>query len=468
VLLPRVRGPAQAKAAALNWVPEDLAKRTVVLAIPAVLTLSHIVGVWSSTAGHWANMTRPAIIGLALSLAVLTMCWLILRRIGPTVAAASMVIVILAGAWYAGVVVLGVGLGATYAYWHWLRTRQVVRISAAGPAAFVLLLLAITVGKAVAEGAVVPGDLDLVRRHTAVAQASRPSIYVLLLDGYPRADTLDGDFGIDNRPFIQELTGLGFTHYEDATSPATRTELTLLAMLGGEWDGSIQPGIDRELAEWRSIRAALNTAPAMDVMADHGYWRVYIPSPVAHSALKGWDTVIDTGQISQLEARLLQRSLLAPFVANIVVDQQRDRLVDSLEAVKAQAVTAGQKVVMAHLMAPHPPLFSSPSLCWAQRACGLFEVRPSHLEMSLDEYVSAFAAQIETVNSLVLETLRSVVRTDPDATVVVMSDHGARIDETNRDEWRRSLLAVRGTDALDSDHSVRDLFNRLLADDLSP
>jgi hypothetical protein len=112
-------------------------------------------------------------------------------------------------------------------------------------------------------------------------------------------------------------------------------------------------------------------------------------------------------------------------------------------------------------MAPHPPFLVEPSACWAERTCGLYEVRPRSLGMTDDEYAAEFAAQVETVNGLVISTLRSMLTADPDAIVIVMSDHGAR-HEADGDEWRRSLLAVRGTDALEDEHSVRNLFDRLL------
>ena len=42
------------------------------------------------------------------------------------------------------------------------------------------------------------------------AEPGLPDIYVVLLDAYPRADTLDNDFGYDNSPFLDGLRAEGF------------------------------------------------------------------------------------------------------------------------------------------------------------------------------------------------------------------------------------------------------------------
>ena len=51
-----------------------------------------------------------------------------------------------------------------------------------------------------------------------------PSVYVLLLDGYPRQDSLE-DSGYDNGPFVAALSDLGFEVHADARSDYPRTEL---------------------------------------------------------------------------------------------------------------------------------------------------------------------------------------------------------------------------------------------------
>jgi len=61
---------------------------------------------------------------------------------------------------------------------------------------------------------------------TASQTATGPNIYLVLLDGYPRRDTLLDDLGIDNGPFEEALGGRGFDVYDDATTDRRYTDFT--------------------------------------------------------------------------------------------------------------------------------------------------------------------------------------------------------------------------------------------------
>jgi len=92
-----------------------------------------------------------------------------------------------------------------------------------------------------------------------------PPVYVILVDGYPRLDSL-ADLGIDNQPFIDALEARGFDHYSDATSVHTRTNKTLLAMLTTETVSNEPVSV----AERRAINRRLVALP----------WFVVIDPPV--------------------------------------------------------------------------------------------------------------------------------------------------------------------------------------------
>jgi hypothetical protein len=52
--------------------------------------------------------------------------------------------------------------------------------------------------------------------------------------------------------------------------------------------------------------------------------------------------------------------------------------------------------------------------------------------------------QIQFLNGRVLRALDRIIEVDPDATVVVFSDHGLRRDRDDMEEWFRTLFAARG------------------------
>ncbi len=398
---------------------------------------------------------------VAAALTVFAASFLRNRSLAVVVSSGA-VVVLLSGGLLAQLFALGTAAWAAGALWGRATGRHVsFPLAAFNVFSIVILLLAV----ATAAGAVVPSDLTLGARTrvAAGAEAPRQSIYVLLLDGYPREDTLRDEFRSDNSPFAAALSIRGFTYYPDAMTPAARTELTLLSMLGGEVDADTPPTWSPRTVERRQIRAAVQTSPVVDRLRGEGYWLVHLASPILHTNFAGWDETIDTGQVSELEIALLGRSPLAPLFGDWILGQLRDRTTETLDAFAGLAERERPKVVLAHLMSPHPPfLYGGAPECYAEGRCSLFEVRPRALGMTDIEYARALAIQVDAINALVLDALDRVIAADPRAIVVVMGDHGARHDEDRADEWRRSLFAVRGSDAFDSDPSPRDLFQRLL------
>ncbi len=69
-----------------------------------------------------------------------------------------------------------------------------------------------------------------------------PNVYVIMLDAFPRADTLRETFGVDIGSFLDELESLGFTVSDQARANYNKTWLTLASMFNGAY-------IDRLLVE---------------------------------------------------------------------------------------------------------------------------------------------------------------------------------------------------------------------------
>jgi len=63
--------------------------------------------------------------------------------------------------------------------------------------------------------------------------------------------------------------------------------------------------------------------------------------------------------------------------------------------------------------------------------------------MSFSEYSDRYVAQIEALNALVLESMESIIEADPQAVIVLTSDHGTRYSQEDEAEQWRVLLAAR-------------------------
>ena len=64
---------------------------------------------------------------------------------------------------------------------------------------------------------------------------ARPDVYLIILDSYGRADTLQSEFGFDNAPFLAEMEALGFYNAFCAQSNYSKTKFSLASMLNMDY-----------------------------------------------------------------------------------------------------------------------------------------------------------------------------------------------------------------------------------------
>ena len=308
-----------------------------------------------------------------------------------------------------------------------------------------------------------------------------PNVYVLLADGYPRADTLSETFAIDNRPFLTELERMGFVVSDGARANYSKTWLTLASMLNGTY-------VDRMLAgqpvppdgskQIRWLGTMINRAAILDAFRERGYTIRSLPSPFTSTTLSTADELVDVGGMTELEVRLISASTLALMVRDPVLDflrsGQRDMVIRSLEATAAMAERPeGPQLVLTHLHSPHTPFVLHPEGTEAADApacqpvhCPFWNATIQELELGFDEYQVGLTLQIEELNRLLVAAIGQIVEADPSAIVVLMSDHGTRYSLDDPDEHFKILLATRTPDGdtlMVDDDSPVNILRRVLA-----
>lgn len=263
----------------------------------------------------------------------------------------------------------------------------------------------------------------------SIAAESSPPIYLVLLDGYPRNDTLV-ELGIDNTSFVEALSQRGFDHYPDAQSNYSWTHLTITELLGGSQE------LENELGSPFERRQLQESWRLPD-----GF--VTISSPVAHTKIPNAPD-IGPGGINDFEVRLLGRSAFSPFVGDLIMSDLRRRLDRSLSILSSTT----HRRVFAHLFAPHLPLLyeedGSPRqvpTCWP--VCVMFNLLPEGVGMTTQEWVAGLRTNLGLLNSRLLEAVDAILAHSPDAVIVLFSDHGARYSLDDADEWYRTFLAAR-------------------------
>jgi hypothetical protein len=407
-----------------------MVRRLTLAVAPTAVALSAILAIYIPSGSPLEGIYRAVAVAAALTIAVE---FALSVAIGLGYAAAVTTALVLLVFKERELLIGMAVLSTVVAGWWWWRRRtfpaatMVERLLP--PAA--ALVLAVTTASGVLAGAI---GLPTMATRTELGESrARRDIIVVLLDGYPRSDTLVERFGYDNGPFLAELERRGFDVAEKSRSNYALTALTFVSMFQMRHVPDIPRlhGVGGLADGYRAVTSVLaQPQPAIEAFRRHGFEAVAVPAVVNEFRLRAVDRDLDSGQLVQLETVLLGRTLLAPVVNAIAPDfvwaQQRERSMDAIDAIVAAATDERRQFVFAHLMLPHPPFVFGPDgepqpqpACVP--ACSIFDSRLGHAE-----WIQLLREQLEFTNQRLL-TLIDEIRSDgADPVIVLLSDHGSR------------------------------------------
>jgi hypothetical protein len=295
-----------------------------------------------------------------------------------------------------------------------------------------LVLLVLTVMRAAGMGVGFPsgGIGNPSRGDRAANMEGRPDIFVVLLDGYPRADVLRRNFGFDNQPFLTRLQGLGF----DVASGSRANYAYTLHSLASIFDMRYLD--DEELRRGPSAFSRLiNHGAAIELLRQSGYEIATVPSAFEESRLTSADVVMDSGGISEFEYRLLDLTfgldVLIWAAPDSLLEWQRQSVTGAVEQARllAEHPTARPRFSFVHIGSPHEPILlkADGTLRRPVDWRSAYSETAATLGLSQNEFISAYVDQITVLNDLTLNLVSAIVehRTRP-TVVLVMSDHGFR------------------------------------------
>jgi hypothetical protein len=289
--------------------------------------------------------------------------------------------------------------------------------------------------------ATVARALNPIQRGSVAPSSELPDIYILLLDGYPRADVLKRKFGIDNSAFLDELRSLGFDVGTRNHSNYVFTQLTLpslFQMRHLEDVPELAPLIGTPGGHVNALRNALIDSPVLATLRDAGY-RIVVTQPgYEHVAMRGAaDQVLERGEMNDLERDVLKRTwLLDPLgavVPTVFTGPPRDRTVHAFDDLTQLASGAGAQPTFTwvHVPAPHLPLVMDAdgnSLPLDPRRFDASEIQG--FGMTNEEFAAAYQGEITYLNARVLGAVRALTQVPgrPGPVIVIMSDHGYTYD----------------------------------------
>jgi hypothetical protein len=286
---------------------------------------------------------------------------------------------------------------------------------------------------------------------------SRPDVYVIMLDGYPRRDTLDRLFDFDNSSFIQGLEERGLNVAERSRSNYMYTALTLTSMLHMRHIADVE-GIDGE----DSLRLRINHNPTFDAFRDRGYIVMATAAGWESNAMRSADVFCGAEVMNDFELNLVGHSLAGRLIVqalpSYLSDRDRASVNTTLDCInRAAALNLAQpRLLFAHVPSPHlPVVFDRDGSAAAGR---LYGHHVEDIRAPYAEFAQAYARQLEYINGRVLEavdTIQRSSRTPP--VIVVFSDHGSE-SHLDWDDALRSDLDERFSNFFAASTPGADLF----------
>jgi len=273
--------------------------------------------------------------------------------------------------------------------------------------------------------------------------AEQPDVFVILLDGYPRADVLEYAFGIDNSSFVDALEQRGFEVKPLAHSDYLWTHVSVPSALNlayVEQIPELEPVVDGSAPQQPTIRHAIADNAAFAVMRDRGYDAVAVSSGFEQVAARQADVWVDNGELTEFEVSLLS-STFAGAIANVVApdfasSQQRHRILGNLAALPEIAGTRDRPpaFVFAHIPAPHQPtVFGEGGAPVAVPITdGFYGDSPIERKEDPEEFKDRYRAQLPYLNERILEAIDGVIAEAVVPPVIVLfADHGS----ASRTDW---------------------------------
>ena len=272
------------------------------------------------------------------------------------------------------------------------------------------------------------------------SEVDKPDIYLIVLDGYNRADVLDRDFQFDNSKFISELKDIGFKVNDCSISNYNQSRLVLTSELNLDYMDPFFEGREK-LSGATPSRNIFSNNLVRRLLEESGY-QTYIYKNSFYPFLQ-WNEVDHnlssanpnpfTRQVTEFEMLFLHSTILKvamQYFPQIERDLQyieaEDQYASSintrnltfymLRTLPELAKERGPKFVYAHFTTTHPPFTFDT------------EGKPLLIEGDLHDpevFIAGYNQQIEFINRQLIPVLKQIIANSKEPPIILLqSDHG--------------------------------------------
>lgn len=252
----------------------------------------------------------------------------------------------------------------------------------------------------------------------------RPNVYFFLLDAYASSDVLRKRYGYSNRRFLDDLHGLGFRVQSRATANYLITALSLSSILQMRYVGGTPRGERINLSSYRKVLGGDNATVA--TFRSLGYRYVHAPpgawDETSCSGREDW--CVQPPRDHGIRVGATGRALIGRTPFPSVLDafpeppEGRSRPDHVVERLHSERFRSPFFLLMHSVLAHAPHLLRGP-------ACDRVHVKSRDLNDETGDDPRAYVAGIECTDTTVSSAVRSIIRRDPTAIIVLQADHGA-------------------------------------------
>jgi hypothetical protein len=271
------------------------------------------------------------------------------------------------------------------------------------------------------------------------AAGATPNVYWFVFDEYARNDQLERFAGLDNSAMYDELEARGFQVSESSMTSYARTHLSMSSTLAMTYPVTEGTELDYEFRALSPVFAGDNVT--VDRFREHGYQYLF-----ADQAMLPWASCREdladhclpaaSGGLDDVQIGLLKLTPIGGFP----FDQPHTDPVQIVESIEDLGDEVQEPFFLfAHVNAPHFPYRYGPD-------CE-FRTEPiASAPLDVAQWAAYYRQEIACLNELILDGVDRIIADDPDAIIILQSDHGSAstVDwSAHPDEWSAETLQER-------------------------
>lgn len=261
----------------------------------------------------------------------------------------------------------------------------------------------------------------------------RPDIYFIVLDQYPRTDTLRNVFKYDNSAFLGQLRGMGFTVLTRCASNYPRTTMSISSTLNMNYLDVLLGKVREDNMDLGIPAKLVSHSAAFAFVHARGYRTVYIPPEFGAGTPVDVDVFLDsTSRLSDFHRVLIDMTPIqdimdAASAEFSPAELHRRHVRYSLEQLRRlPRMGHSPMFVYAHIICPHAPIVFGAE---GEPVDALLLDEP-RADWSREPGVrAAYAQQVAFISSQAVRVVRDILDRSPRPPVIILcSDHGTEFE----------------------------------------